>query len=731
MKKVLWAIISSLALKSCVVCANSEDIPDDSHVGPQLSVTDAARMLSQGLYTHDNECARDPDLQRKVQFTHVVTALGTAGSTARIMIYGSSRSWGMAASILSTLSKVHLVVVTPCTEAHDLVFFESMVSELGFQNIELQCGLDSYDPNAEFDVTIIDDGFTYSEGLLALFRARTLTVSAGLVIFASCDSCGAWNKQSFSACQVWNHAESFGLVEKVFTAGISLGHFSAKSLPPDDSVKLSFIKPKHRDEYYELPISQTIKIDVKVSSGDAANAFRTAPDIWFLCYQATLKFPALPVDAGVRTMQEPLCLPLLNAKLPDLPLESPLSTAVSNQTWVFAAWLQISSTANSLDAGRVHTTKIASTTIEVVYGASQISRVQAFTKRLKSGILHRPTDTIEKTRGGALEGKVCNTPEVPEKKKRRWAFMSSCSRGTGISMFNYAKNMEDLLDQESALVLCAPPRDFGLESVIRERFGRRIHLLDRWPTPQELDPLLLLHNVTDLYVRKMGNRDGVLSQLPGVRTCIHCVFCAHEPHGTVYAKLSNAVPGNAPIIPSMIDFPEVTGNLREDLGIPTAAVVFGRYGGHDTFDIPFVHSVVETISKHRLDVYFIFMNTPVFCCSSHPNVIFLQPTSNFTQRVRFIQTCDAMLHARQLGETFGNAVAEFSTKGKPVLTFGGAHDQSHLEILGEYALIYYDYQSLYNLIEEFNCTDIVKLNWNRYGGYSPAAVMQTFVRVFW
>ena len=46
-----------------------------------------------------------------------------------------------------------------------------------------------------------------------------------------------------------------------------------------------------------------------------------------------------------------------------------------------------------------------------------------------------------------------------------------------------------------------------------------------------------------------------------------------------------------------------------------------------------------------------------------------------------------MIHARQMGETFGAAVSEFSIKNKPVITCRG-YDNAHLDILKDKAIIY-------------------------------------------
>ena len=44
---------------------------------------------------------------------------------------------------------------------------------------------------------------------------------------------------------------------------------------------------------------------------------------------------------------------------------------------------------------------------------------------------------------------------------------------------------------------------------------------------------------------------------------------------------------------------------------------------------------------------------------------------DLNKKVEFISSCDAMIHARQMGETFGAAVSEFSIKNKPVITCRG------------------------------------------------------------
>jgi glycosyltransferase involved in cell wall biosynthesis len=57
------------------------------------------------------------------------------------------------------------------------------------------------------------------------------------------------------------------------------------------------------------------------------------------------------------------------------------------------------------------------------------------------------------------------------------------------------------------------------------------------------------------------------------------------------------------------------------------------------------------------------MNTHPFC-EPRPNIIHLPASSDCDTKSRFIRSCDAMLHARYDGETFGLAVAEFSAHNR-------------------------------------------------------------------
>ena len=99
----------------------------------------------------------------------------------------------------------------------------------------------------------------------------------------------------------------------------------------------------------------------------------------------------------------------------------------------------------------------------------------------------------------------------------------------------------------------------------------------------------------------------------------------------------------------------------------------------------------------------------------------------------FIRTCDAMVHARREGETFGLAVAEFAVRNKPVLTANLSFRQStlaHVHHLGAKAILYTDAASLLDALLSFNRTDAASRDWRAYTEFEPHMVMRRFREVF-
>ena len=88
-----------------------------------------------------------------------------------------------------------------------------------------------------------------------------------------------------------------------------------------------------------------------------------------------------------------------------------------------------------------------------------------------------------------------------------------------------------------------------------------------------------------------------------------------------------------------------------------------------------------------------------------------------------------MLWARSAGETFGLAIAEFSSFNKPVIA-AKVGDLSHVKLLGDKAFWYSNQDDLTAILEGFNPSDVKDLDWNAFREFRPQTVMQHFSDVF-
>jgi len=225
-----------------------------------------------------------------------------------------------------------------------------------------------------------------------------------------------------------------------------------------------------------------------------------------------------------------------------------------------------------------------------------------------------------------------------------------------------------------------------------------------------------------------------------VPTITHCIFNGMVSLGTVHTVVSNSVPhlpaphSKTRVLPNILVVAEHTFNLRDKLGIPADAVVFGRYGGRHTFSIPWVKDIVVQFARSYPDTYFIFMNTHPFSDEREiPNIKYLNGAPDLFLKRAFINTCDAMLHARLDGETFGCAIGEFALAKKPIITspcihraFGYAAD-GHLDMLHKFALVYTSPEGLSTWLNAFRRRSIhVSMDDNPYFQCTPDKVMPLF-----
>jgi len=307
-----------------------------------------------------------------------------------------------------------------------------------------------------------------------------------------------------------------------------------------------------------------------------------------------------------------------------------------------------------------------------------------------------------------------------------------CERGTTVSLFDYAYHNQTILGNKSYIFYDKNNRN--TKKNIIKKFEKHfiVHETDDF---KEVDNYLLKYNISHIYIQKSGEIDSRLSKV--AKNNIHCVFTCYQPHGEVYSCISNWVHGNKdgpnskyPVVPYMINLPKHNRNMREKLGIPKNAVVFGGYGGRDSFNIPFAHQAVYSVAANRPNIYFLFANFDKFS-PDLPNIIHLPMITDLNKKVEFINTCDSMLWARQSGETFGLAIAEFSTLNKPVIcTTVGCWDLAHVHLLGNKGIWYSNEDDLKKILLTFNPKIESKKDWNAYRQYSPEKVMKVFNQIF-
>jgi hypothetical protein len=304
-----------------------------------------------------------------------------------------------------------------------------------------------------------------------------------------------------------------------------------------------------------------------------------------------------------------------------------------------------------------------------------------------------------------------------------------CERGTTVALFDYAYYNVKLLGNES-YIFYDINREDNKEDVIN-KFKKHFCVIGLNGF-NEIHMYLEHMGIMFLYNIKYGTNDGKITE--HAHTLIHAVFEC-EPHGSdrdVYVSLSSVLKNynpSIPIFPHMVNLPDNFKNMRKELDIPADSMVFGRYGGKGEFDIPFVHNIVYQVALKNPKIYFLFANTNEFC-PKLPNIIHIPAVIDLHKKVEFINTCDAMIHARYRGETFGLSIAEFSSKNKPVLC-SSIHEgeDEHLRILGNKAIVYNE-NDLYFILTNLTRGFIELRDWNAYRDYTPENVMKIFNDVF-
>ena len=317
---------------------------------------------------------------------------------------------------------------------------------------------------------------------------------------------------------------------------------------------------------------------------------------------------------------------------------------------------------------------------------------------------------------------------------------SVTARGTEVALFDYAEFNEEILGNRS--VVAFPVE--GVESeAIKEKFESRFKT-QIYTSQEQLEDFAQATGATVCYMIKNGKNDGVA--VKGIKNVVHSVFKNCDPHGDVYAYISKwlsqeASAGRYDYVPHIIRPPLNTAEMmRTALGIPEAGHVYGAIGGTDSFkSLRATNAILDTIAQDP-NKYFVFVKTrlPEWLPWTKARInraiqagrlIYIDEISDLNTKEKFINSCDALLHARRRGETFGIALGEFSVRGKPVIVQfrAKAKDRCHYDILGDTANYFTSRAEMRTLLSQDPQTLRVSPN---YSQFAPDQVMSRFEAIF-
>lgn len=301
-------------------------------------------------------------------------------------------------------------------------------------------------------------------------------------------------------------------------------------------------------------------------------------------------------------------------------------------------------------------------------------------------------------------------------------------RGTTTAVSDYAKYNRDILGNESFICYnksLPNEKEMGNVPEIIQQLKTQYEVVG-YDDPKEINKLT--ENVDAAYFIRAGAKEFLPTN---TKTLVHAVFQMYDPHGDRYAYVSEwlakkMMSENPLWVPHIVDLPEPNKDLREKLNIPKDAFVFGRYGGYDAFDLPFVHQQIQEFLNSHKNVYFAFANTRPFV--NHPNVRYIKEINTKQGKSNFIAACNAMIHARHRGESFGLSVAEFLFHDKPVVAWTGGLDQNHVEMLNGSQILYTEQNFKDKLL--YAMEENKESNKWRVEQFSPSNVINKFKEVF-
>lgn len=324
-------------------------------------------------------------------------------------------------------------------------------------------------------------------------------------------------------------------------------------------------------------------------------------------------------------------------------------------------------------------------------------------------------------------------------------------RGTEVALYDYAHFFETLGFGVSYIASNRGSTTVG-QSKFEARFPGRVFLLDNVPGPSrdnpnpdvtfaslaadlQLDAIYTIQAGTEFDFRMPESLTAVM------RFMVHGVFgsSAKSSYHAVAAISPIVADVGVPVVGHMVYANEPATSivsLRKDLEIHDTTKVFCRHGGGGTFSIGFAR---EAVCKHARtfphDLFLLLGTDAVACDVNVPNIRHLPTNTGLLYKQRFLKSCNACLHGREDGETFGLAIAECSIAGLPVITYGQPPQRAnaHLVMQKDLAIKYNSADDLEKILSSFNVSAHQELSSQYqaiYSAYSPDAVMSDFLEKF-
>ncbi len=305
-------------------------------------------------------------------------------------------------------------------------------------------------------------------------------------------------------------------------------------------------------------------------------------------------------------------------------------------------------------------------------------------------------------------------------------------RGAQNSTYLYAIYNKSLLKNKS-IIFYNPKANFNNKEVIK-KFKKKFKTIPLKKEKKLIDASLEKNKINYLYIQAGGEKNNWLPN--SSKIVIHQIF----PHflsnlhinvkACVSPWLSKKVNNKKiPCLPLIVELVKTKKNLKKKLKIKKNNLVFGCHGGDSSFDLPFVRNTIIDTVKNNKKISFIFLGIKKFY--SHPQIIFLKATSNDFFKKKFLNTCDAMIYGRSLGESFGLSIAEFSLSNKPIFLYSFSRHRSQYEFLSTKRFKEYNSKSsLINLLNNFKNLDFKLKNSKNYINYKPLYVMKKFSNIF-